>query len=75
MESIGVVSKFSQKIIRDIEKIGGAAKMCGAGSVTGPTGIILAYHPDKIKVEKIAKSYNLPYFSTALGVEGVKQEL
>lgn len=75
LEDIGVVSKFSQKIIRKIEKIGGAAKMCGAGSTTGPTGIILAYHPDKTKVEKIAKLYKLPYFSTSLGVEGVKQEL
>ncbi|MBI2338063.1 mevalonate kinase [Candidatus Daviesbacteria bacterium] len=74
LEAIGVVSKTSQKIIRKIEKAGGAAKICGAGSTTGPTGIILAYHPDKTKVEKIARSYKLPYFSTTLGVEGVRQE-
>lgn len=75
LEAIGVVSKSSQKIIRDIEKIDGAAKMCGAGSTTGPTGIILAYHPDRTKVEKIAKSHKLSFFSTSLGVEGVRQEL
>lgn len=74
LEGIGVVSKFSQKIIREIKKIGGAAKMCGAGSVSGPTGILLAYHQNKAKVEKIAKSYKLPYFSTSLGVEGVREE-
>ncbi len=74
LENIGVVSAFSQQIIREIEKTGGAAKMCGAGSTIGPTGILLAYHQDKTKIEKIAKSYKLPYFNAALGVEGIRQE-
>ena len=74
LESIGVVSSSAKSIIRKIEKVGGAAKICGAGGKTKATGILLAYHPKKLVVEKIAKDENLPYFSTTLGVEGVKME-
>ncbi|MDO8503776.1 MAG: mevalonate kinase [bacterium] len=75
LESIGVASKSSQEIIRKIEKAGGGAKICGGGGKTGPTGALLCYHKNKKVVERVAKSYNLPYFSTALGVEGVRKEL
>lgn len=74
LESIGVVSKLSAEIIRKIEKRGGAAKICGAGGKTAATGVLLCYHKDKKVVERIAKSYNLPYFSAKLGVEGVRKE-
>lgn len=74
LESIGVVSKSSSELIRKIENLGGAAKICGAGGKTGPTGIVLAYHPDKSTIKKLAKLYQLPYFSTTLGVAGVRQE-
>jgi len=74
LEAIGVVSPFVKTIIRKIEAIGGAAKICGAGGKTKATGILLAYHPQKTVIEKIAKAENLPYFSTNLGVEGVKIE-
>lgn len=74
LESLGVVSPFVKTIIRKIEQEGGAAKICGAGGKTKATGILLAYHPRKSVIEKIAKEENLPYFSTSLGVEGVKIE-
>ncbi len=74
LEVIGVVSPSVKSIIRKIEKAGGAAKICGAGGKTKATGILLAYHPKKAVIEKIAKAENLPYFSTSLGVEGVKIE-
>lgn len=74
LETIGVVSSFVEPIIRKIESIGGAAKICGAGGKTGPTGVLLAYHPDKSKLEALAKSLNLPFFSTALGVKGLREK-
>lgn len=73
LESIGVVSIFVKSIIRQIEKAGGAAKICGAGGKTKATGILLAYHPEKKVIEKIAGSLNLPFFNVALGVEGLRQ--
>lgn len=74
LESIGVVSKFAQKIIREIEKAGGAAKICGAGASDGPTGVLLCYHQNKKTVEKIASENSLNYFSVKLGVEGLRRE-
>lgn len=74
LESIGVVGKKAKKIIREIEKLGGTAKISGAGGIAKNSGILLCYHKSKKVVINIAKTYNLPYFSTKLGVEGVKIE-
>ncbi len=74
LESIGVCSPEVKKIIRQIETAGGAAKICGAGAFSGPTGVLLAYHKNQEKLLKVVKSYNLPYFKAKLGVEGLKQE-
>lgn len=74
LESIGVVSSYVKNIIRQIEKAGGAAKICGAGGKTKATGILLCYHPNPSVVNNIAKSYGLDYFKTTLGVEGLRNE-
>lgn len=73
LESIGVASKFSQDIIREIEKVGGAAKICGAGASDGPTGVLLCYHSNPQVIKDIAKGFNLDYFQTNLGVEGLRR--
>ena len=74
LETIGVVSSYVASIIRKIEKIGGAAKICGGGGKTKATGILLAYHHNRIKIEEIAKSFKLPYFCVSLGAKGLTQE-
>ncbi len=74
LESIGVVSGFAQKIIREIEKAGGAAKICGGGARKKATGVLLTYHENPFIVENIALFHGLPFFKTALGVEGVRQD-
>lgn len=74
LESIGVVSPYVTSVIRKIEKAGGAAKICGAGGKTKATGILLAYHPKKATLEKVAELNNLPCFNTSLGVEGIRIE-
>lgn len=74
LELIGVCSPTVAKIIRQIEKIGGAAKICGAGAFDGPTGVLLAYHKNQKLLIKLIKSYNLPYFKAKLGVEGLRLE-
>lgn len=72
LESIGVVSPYAKAIIRKVENMGGAAKICGGGGKEKATGVLLCYHKDRNVIEQIAKSYNLPYFSVKLGIEGVK---
>lgn len=74
LEIIGVVSKSVIPIIREVEEAGGAAKICGAGGKKGPAGVLLCYHPDPQRLIEIAKKYNLAYFRTALGVEGLRKE-
>lgn len=74
LETIGVCSSSVQKLIRQIECAGGAAKICGAGGKTKATGIVLAYHKDKKVIEKIAKEFKLNFFSAQLGLEGLRQE-
>jgi len=74
LELIGVCSPEVKKIIRQIEAAGGAAKICGAGSDSGPTGVLLTFHPNPTKILSLAKSENLDYFKTNLGVEGLRLE-
>lgn len=74
LESIGVCSPEVKKIIRQIEAVGGTAKICGAGASSGPTGVLLCYHNNPMIIKQIAKSYNLDYFKVKLGVEGLIKE-
>jgi mevalonate kinase len=50
LEKLGVVGSRAKKIITDIKKIGGAAKICGAGGAKKGSGAILVYHPDQGKI-------------------------
>ncbi len=74
LEKLGVVSSFAKKIIRDVEKSGGAAKICGAGGTTKSTGIILIYHQNLKNLKKVLKSHHLSLNQLTLGVEGLKEE-
>ncbi|MDD5147675.1 MAG: mevalonate kinase [Candidatus Daviesbacteria bacterium] len=74
LEAIGVVSPYVASVIRKIENAGGAAKICGAGGKTKATGILVCYHLKPSAIENIAKSHNLDYFKTTLGVQGLKTE-
>lgn len=74
LEKLGVVGVFAKKIIREIEKKGGVAKICGAGGRKKASGILLAWHPKKEIVFEVAKKRNLSAFEVKLGEEGVKIE-
>jgi mevalonate kinase len=72
LESLGVVSAYAEKIIRNVEKSGGAAKICGAGGKTKSTGIILIYHRNEEKLKNVAKKSKLSYSEVLLGAQGVR---
>jgi mevalonate kinase len=74
LEKLGVVSLFVQKIIREIEKTGGAAKICGGGGIKKGTGMLLIYHQDLESLEKVLKSHQLKPNQLTLGVQGLRVE-
>jgi len=74
LEKLGVVSVSTKQIIRRIEKIGGAAKVTGAGGINGNSGMIIVFHKDAEKLSVFAKRNKIPVFAVKLGEEGVKIE-
>ena len=74
LERFGVVSKSTKEIIRKIEKIGGAAKISGAGGRKDKSGIIIIYHKDSEKLQAFAKKNTLNLFSVRMGKEGIRIE-
>lgn len=74
LENLGVVSPFTRAIIKEINRLGGAAKVCGAGGKKKGSGIILALHRQKKTLFNFAKKRDLPAFEVKLGEEGVRYE-
>lgn len=74
LEEMGVVSSSVKRLIAAINRIGGAAKICGAGGKKKKAGIIMALHPQKESLFEIAKKRNLVVFEAKLGGGGVRNE-
>ncbi len=74
LERLGVVSPFVKKLIREIEKSGGAAKISGGGGVKKGTGMLLVYHKNRKSLESVLKLHQLPFSQTQLGVGGLRIE-
>lgn len=74
LEELKIVSPQTQALIRKIEKIGGGAKISGAGGIKEGSGIILAYHQNPEVLLNFAQKEKLPCFEIKLGEEGVRVE-
>lgn len=74
LERLGIVSPLAQKLIKDIEKVGGAAKVTGAGGIKAGSGVVLIIHENAQEIQKIAKQHNFSAELVTLGGEGVKIE-
>ena len=74
LEKIEVVGEKAKRIVREIEKIGGMAKVCGAGGVKRGSGVILGVHDKIERLKLLACEEKWPWFQVKLGVEGVKYE-
>jgi mevalonate kinase len=75
LEELGVVPDAVRAVIRQIEEAGGAAKISGAGSLSGPgAGSLLVYHPEPEKVSGWRFLQPFPFHSVQLGAAGLRQE-
>lgn len=73
LEAMGVVPPPVQELIRSIENKGGAAKISGAGALTGPgAGSLLVYHSDP-DAALWGELQHLPELDVRLGVDGVHE--
>lgn len=72
---IGVVPDSVQRFISQVEKMGGAAKVCGAGSVIGEqAGVLLVMMDDELTLKKCCEEYHysiLPIKGETRGVHVV----
>ncbi len=71
LEKMGVVSIFVKKLIREIEKSGGAAKISGGGGKKKGAGMLLVYHPNSKRLDTIVQSSTLQAHKIYLGGEGL----
>jgi mevalonate kinase len=73
LEALGVVPPAVQELIQSIENKGGAAKISGAGALTGSgAGCLLVYHPDP-NAALWGDLHDLSELNVRLGVEGVHE--
>lgn len=72
LESLGVVSSTTKKLVRQIENMGGAAKISGAGGWKKASGIVLVYHEDTQKLKDFTNDNNIDLMAVGIGEEGVK---
>jgi len=78
VEWFGIFSviSFSEKIRVNviIRRIGGAAKISGAGGIKTNSGMLIAYHNEPARLLNYARKKNLDIIDFKLGEKGVKIE-
>lgn len=75
LEDLGVVPEEVRSVVRRVEGEGGAAKISGAGSLSGPgAGSLLVYHPDPGRVASWEFLRQFPFHPVHLGAPGFHRE-
>lgn len=74
LEELGVVGKKAKAIIREIEKLGGAVKISGAGGIKSGSGMLLVYIKEKNKFIDYAKQEKLEILPIEVGEKGLKKD-
>jgi mevalonate kinase len=72
LEKLGVVSEKTKSLVKNIEKLGGSAKICGAGGIRTNSGVLLVFNKDREKMYNFAGKNNLDLFAVKFGEKGVK---
>ena len=68
---LGVVSSTTQELITSIEKLGGAAKISGAGGASKGSGFLVVYHQDKNKLKEELDSDKNSYQLETLSIGSI----
>jgi mevalonate kinase len=75
LEELGVVPDPVRQEIRRIEREGGAAKVSGAGALSGAAaGAVIVYHPDPERAERWESHAAWPPLRLRIGAEGLRPE-
>ncbi len=70
---LGVVSKKTKKLLKDLEQFG-YGKMTGAGGKAKGSGYLVFFTDRPKELEKYCKDKNISYFKFKQSYEGVKRE-
>jgi mevalonate kinase len=75
LEELGVVPETVRAVVRRVESEGGAAKISGAGSLSGPgAGSLIVYHPDPERIAGWAFLQPYRHYPVHLGAPGLRRE-
>jgi mevalonate kinase len=75
LEELGVVPTTVVRKVRAIEAAGGAAKISGAGSLSGPgAGSLLVYHHEPEHLAGVEALASLEELAITLGGEGLRRD-
>lgn len=74
LKELGVVSSSTFQLIHRIERLGGAAKISGAGGRKSGSGMLIVIHPNQAKISAFASEHHLELIKVKLGSKGVKIE-
>lgn len=72
LEKIGVVGNKAKKMIREVEKNGGAGKILGGGGISEGSGMLLVYHQDSKKLLNLLKEKKWSYLKIKVAQPGLK---
>jgi mevalonate kinase len=70
LSALGLATKETNKVYKEVLALNGASKMCGSGG----GGIMLVYHEDPNLIKDKMKSLGFEVFEAELAVEGVMVE-
>jgi len=75
LEELGVVPEPVRRVVRQVEARGGAAKISGAGALSGAgAGSLLVYAPESAEIERWEFLGVLDRLDLGLGAEGLRRE-
>ncbi len=75
LELLGVVPEAVREKVRQVEEAGGAAKISGAGALSGEAaGCLLVYHPQPSRLEGLGALGDLRPLPSRFGAEGLRSE-